>query len=78
MISIEYSCSVTVGYVLTAKHCVEGESMENISVKLGKHSRTATDENQATSSVSEVIYHSEYDAAILKVRFPICNASESL
>jgi hypothetical protein len=66
-------------WVVTAAHCVQGESPNNIDVVIGLHNVNGTT-GQQTRSVSEIIIHPQYsswsldnDYALLRLSSPITN-----
>ena len=66
-------------WVITAAHCVQGESPNNIEVVIGLHNVNGTNGSQ-TRNVSEIIVHPQYsnnslnnDYALLRLSSPITN-----
>jgi len=66
-------------YVITAAHCVQGDSPSQVKVKIGLHNVNGT-QGSITKSVSQIIIHPSYsnwslnnDYAILRLSSPITN-----
>ena len=66
-------------YVITAAHCVQGDSPSQVKVKIGLHNVNGT-QGSITRSVSQIIIHPSYsswslnnDYAILRLSQPVTN-----
>ncbi|WP_051085277.1 serine protease [Hahella ganghwensis] len=53
-------------YALTASHCTEGESAQQLEVIIGMHNQNDTSSTQSIQ-VAEIINHPSYDIALLKL-----------
>lgn len=69
-------------WVLTAAHCVNEDSANDIQVVVGEYDLNTNDTAQQARDVSEIHYHKEYgddhDIAILKLASPVTNSPVSV
>jgi secreted trypsin-like serine protease len=75
-------------WLLTAAHCVEGQSRSSLRIVLGDHDFTLTENSEATYSIDKIIMHAKYndarepgvfphDIALIKVTGSIAMSSKT-